>query len=268
MLIIFTDLDGTLLNQDDYRYDAAVPVLERLQELKIPVVPVTSKTRAEVELLREELQLTDPFIVENGSGVFVPLDERRFIVTNPQVASSYHLERLGCTYTEAREGLKKISQILATSLHGFGDLTVAEVREKTGLTVAEAQRAKTREFTEPFVTPQQIPADQLKQTVQEQDFQVVVGDRFSHLIGNTAGKGKAVRWLLEQYQSADRIVTVGLGNSPNDLGMLEVVDYPIIIPGNKGPHSGLTGRGWEVAPAPGCQGWAEAVTAIYKRLLP
>ena len=233
MLIIFTDLDGTLLNQDDYRYDAAVPVLEKLRAQKIPVVPVTSKTRAEVEVLREELSLTDPFIVENGSGVFVPVDDRRFVITNPQVASSYHLERLGCTYTEAREGLKGISRVLDSPLRGFGDLTVAEVREKTGLTVAEAQRAKTREFTEPFVTPQQIPAEQLKQAVQEQGFQIVVGDRFSHLIGNTAGKGKAVRWLLEQYQSADQVVTVGLGNSPNDLGMLEVVDYPIIIPGKK-----------------------------------
>ncbi|MCU0535678.1 MAG: HAD-IIB family hydrolase, partial [Hydrococcus sp. Prado102] len=61
--LIFTDLDGTLLNQDDYAYEAAIPVLEKLKTQQIPVVPVTSKTRQEVETLRQEIKLEDPFIV-------------------------------------------------------------------------------------------------------------------------------------------------------------------------------------------------------------
>jgi mannosyl-3-phosphoglycerate phosphatase len=99
------------------------------------------------------------------------------------------------------------------------------------------------------------------------NLQIVVGDRFSHLIGASAGKGKAVEWLKQHYQLAQsetQVVTIGLGNSPNDLPMLEVVDFPVIVPGAKGTHPGLMGRGWEVAPAPGSQGWAEAVTVLWE----
>ena len=271
LLIIFTDLDGTLLNQDDYKYDRAIPVLEELKVKKIPVIPVTSKTRQEVEALRAELSLTDPFIVENGSGVFVPSNDSRFAVANRQQGTDYHLELLGCNYAEARAGLKAVAAALGEDLRGFGDLTEAEIAKLTGLPLEAVKQAKAREFTEPFLTPGHIPPAKLKQAVEAQGFRVVVGDRFSHLIWSKAGKGRATRWLKQQYlpaQSGEKLVTVGLGNSPNDLDMLENVDYPLIVPGKNGPHPGLAGRGWQVAPASGSQGWAEVVTQTLARLFP
>ncbi len=72
-------------------------------------------------------------------------------------------------------------------------------------------------------------------------------------------------WLKQHYQGVEdqaSLVTVGLGNSPNDLPMLEVVDIPIIIPGNGGPHQALAQRGWQIAPQPGCQGWALAISSL------
>ncbi|MCG8362555.1 MAG: haloacid dehalogenase, partial [Pseudanabaenales cyanobacterium] len=127
-----------------------------------------------------------------------------------------------------------------------------------------------REFTEPFRTPKNVPTDQLKQAVHEMGFQVVVGDRFSHLIGSEAGKGKAVRQLTQLYQSAlpksVQLTTIGLGNSPNDLGMLENVKIPVIVPSSQGPHPDLSERNWQVAPAPGPQGWAMAVEKICQEL--
>ena len=259
-MIIFTDLDGTLLNQDDYSYEAAIPMVRKLQEQQIPVIPVTSKTRCEVEVLLANLALNDPFVVENGSGAFIPLGEG----FNPR-RGEYTRSLFGCTYEEAREGKIAIGTILGEDLRGFGDLTATEIVELTGLKFHEAQRAKTREFTEPFVTPRNVSAEKLRTCVQTLGFRVVVGDRFSHLIGGNAGKGKAVKWLIEHYKSSTgsaKIVTVGLGNSPNDLEMLETVDYPIIIPGKNGPHPGLSGRGWEVASSPGCQGWALKVANL------
>jgi len=251
-LLIFTDLDGTLLNQEDYKYDPALPIIEQLKIKKIPVIPVTSKTRLEVESLRKAIGLKDAFIVENGSGVFYfkPGEE------------NYQLEFLGVTYAEARKGLSQVAAVLGENLRGFGDLTESEITQLTGLSLEGVKAAKMREFTEPFITPKHIPTEKIKETVERLGFKVVVGDRFSHLIGGNAGKGKAVRWLINYYQSltpGEKIVTVGLGNSPNDLEMLETVDHPIIIPGNKGPDPGLVGRGWEVAPVPGSLGWTQAV---------
>ena len=105
-LIIFTDLDGTLLNSEDYDYRAAIPMLEKLKAQQVPVVPVTSKTRAEVEALRQELNLSAPFIVENGSGVFIAREEKHFVVANLERQAGYYIKRLGCTYREARRGLR------------------------------------------------------------------------------------------------------------------------------------------------------------------
>ena len=268
MLLIFTDLDGTLLNQDDYDYRAALPQLERLQAQSIPVIPVTSKTRVEVEQLRSQIGLTDPFIVENGSGIFVPQGDPRFQVAASQTDGDYHLIRLGCTYETARTGLRQVEAALAQQLIGFGDMTVADVVARTGLPEADAAQAKTRDFTEPFVTPKTLAPEQIEQAVESQGFRVVVGDRFSHLIGPKAGKGRAVQQLVAAYQAvhADAsITTVGLGNSPNDLAMLEAVDIPIVIPGKHGAHPQLAIRGWTIASAPGCQGWAQAIATVCDR---
>ncbi len=42
--LVFTDLDGTLLNHDDYSWEAARPALEELQRQSIPLILVSSKT--------------------------------------------------------------------------------------------------------------------------------------------------------------------------------------------------------------------------------
>ena len=267
-LIIFTDLDGTLLNQEDYDYKPAIPMLEKFKKKGVPIIPVTSKTRAEVAQLREDIGLNDPFIVENGSGIFVPLEDDRFVVSTDNVKDKYALQLLGCHYEEARAGLKQLSADLNENMRGFGDLSPSELQSLTGLPLEEVKLAQTREFTEPFVTPKHISTEAIEQTAAKYNFRVLVGDRFSHLIGAEAGKGKAVTWLLQNYQASsptDQIVTVGLGNSPNDLEMLESVDIPLVIASQKGVHPRLKDRGWEIPNSPGSQGWAEATAKIYQK---
>lgn len=268
MLLIFTDLDGTLLNGDDYCYDGAIPALQQLHREKIPVIPVTSKTRSEVETLRSKIGLTDAFIVENGSAIFIPETAHFLASTEIQKKEHYYLYLLGCSYTQSCQGLSQLSAQLKQPLTGFADLTETEIAQLTGLKLDEAKQAKQREFTEPFITPKTLPQSLIETTVQQLGFQVVIGDRFSHLIGKYAGKGKAVKWLTQQYQRCyptAKIQTVGLGNSPNDLAMLESVDIPIVIPGKNGPHPRLANLGWLVATASGSQGWGNEVISIVER---
>jgi len=40
LIVIFTDLDGTLLDHDSYSWEEAVPALERCKGLRVPVILV------------------------------------------------------------------------------------------------------------------------------------------------------------------------------------------------------------------------------------
>lgn len=268
-LMLFTDLDGTLLNSESYAYDAALPVLATLKHRGVPVIPVTSKTRAEVETLIQQIGLTDPFVVENGSAIYLPRETCPFALPEGDDVGPYRVVALGVAYVMARAGLKAIAQELGRPLKGFGDLSVEQVQQLTGLSAADAHEAKMREFTEPFLTPKNTPPERLTAAVEEMGFKVVVGDRFCHLIGGDAGKGIAVHQLVELHRATlsagQQIVTVGLGNSPNDLDMLENVDHAIVLPGANGPHPQLRDRGWNIAPQPAPEGWAIAVNQALQR---
>ena len=215
-LIIFTDLDGTLLNSETYDYAVTVPIIQQLKDLKIPVVPVTSKTRAEVATLRQEVGLTDPFVTENGSGIFIEVNHNPFGKPLGEQEGEFYVVALGCPYVQARAGLRVIANELRHSLLGFGDMTIKRLEKYTGLSAKDAQEAKAREFSEPFITPKAVTSEQMVEAVESLGFKVVVGDRFSHLIGPEAGKGNAVNQLVSLYQdmlpAGETIVTATTRN--------------------------------------------------------
>lgn len=271
-LLCFTDLDGTLLNHDDYSYEAAIPVIHELQHQGIPVIPNTSKTRAEVTELRQALELKDPFVVENGSGIFLEPGDDRFGLEAYAAAldevdgPTNRLLRLqlGVDYGKARGQLRMLGEAIAEPLRGFGDMTPEEVQQLTGLSLAEVEQACDREFSEPFLKPY-ADLEELEALAAERRYQILVGNRFCHLLGAQAGKGNAVQLLKQAWLTAhpgDEVVTLGLGDSPNDLSMLEAVDIAVVVPGVNGPHPQLAEQGWKVAPEMGCVGWAKAVVAV------
>ena len=73
-LVIFTDLDGTLLDRNTYSFEPAQSTLHLIKQKNIPLVLSSSKTRAEIEFYRRRLENDHPFISENGGAVFIPRD--------------------------------------------------------------------------------------------------------------------------------------------------------------------------------------------------
>jgi hydroxymethylpyrimidine pyrophosphatase-like HAD family hydrolase len=63
-IVIYTDLDGSLLDHHSYSHAAADALLAELETQGIPVIPVSSKTRAELLQLRRQLDNRHPFIVD------------------------------------------------------------------------------------------------------------------------------------------------------------------------------------------------------------
>jgi mannosyl-3-phosphoglycerate phosphatase len=56
-LVIFTDLDGTLLDRNTYSFEPALPALHLIRQKDIPLILTSSKTRAEIEFCQAQLQI-------------------------------------------------------------------------------------------------------------------------------------------------------------------------------------------------------------------
>lgn len=261
--VVFTDLDGTLLDRKTYRADPALEVLKELAKREIPVVPVTSKTRKEVlHLQQTQLPFRGPFIVENGSAIVFPLEDPWTPDERGEVRDRFRIVRLGSTYEEARRALLSLREDLRIPLVTLPELSDEDVTRLTGLRGTSVAHARAREFSEVFLVPASPHLDLLRRTAETRGFRILVGDRFGHIVGIRAGKGEALRVLMDLLRERfpeTRWRTIGLGNSPNDVELLEFTDHSVVIPGPAGPHPELDRGGWIVAPAPGPEGWAQAI---------
>ena len=131
--IVFTDLDGTLLDHATYSWEPALPALSLLRERQIPLVFCSSKTRAEIEHYRRELGNLDPFISENGGGIFIPdgYFDLSVLPLEPLVTKTagWAIIRLGAPYLRLRQAIRRLREE-GFALTGFGDMTIAEVAAK------------------------------------------------------------------------------------------------------------------------------------------
>jgi mannosyl-3-phosphoglycerate phosphatase len=267
-ILVFTDLDGTLLDHRTYSFEPARPTLRLLRESGIPLIICTSKTRAEVEGIRAALGNTDPFIVENGGAVFVP--EGDFPI-GPRAArrdSGYLVVEMGTSYSQILSVFSHMKERLPGRLRGFSDLTVEDVARLTGLSLDQAARAKKREYDEAFVL--EDPAtnlDSVREIAESTGLSITRG-RFFHLTGDN-DKGRAVRLVKDIYARTDGIAprSIGLGDSPNDLPLLENVDFPVLVqkPGGRYEPS-IRLDNLVFAPGEGPIGWSVAVRELVERL--
>jgi mannosyl-3-phosphoglycerate phosphatase len=266
-LLVFTDLDGTLLDHETYSFEPALPALTLLQERNIPLVFCTSKTRAEIEPLRNQLKNTHPFISENGGALFIP---RGYFCPEPETDwqdKHYLTVELGTRYSQLREVFTRMQSALPVQLKGFGDCTPDEVAGLCGLSLSAAKLAMQREYDEPFIVEGKIPFDALQEIACHSAVQVTKGGRFYHLMGNN-DKGKAVLQLSDMYQSeSGHPTTIALGDSLNDLPMLEVVDYPVLVKKPDGSYDpAVKLKNILLTRGSGPSGWNEALLGLLPSL--
>jgi mannosyl-3-phosphoglycerate phosphatase len=230
--MIFTDLDGTLLDRNTYGWEEALPALDLCIRLDIPVILVSSKTRAEMEVLRSKLSLSAPFISENGGGVFFPAETFGDPAHGATFNNGLWEWSLGYPYALLIKGLQEIRDELGWNIKGFSDMSIKEISDLTNLDQEASRLAAMREYDEPFILfGDDPPPDEavLFKTVEQKGLKVVSGGRFYHLQGKN-DKGLAMEKILSWYrQFHDKIVSIALGDSPNDFPMLERADYPVLV---------------------------------------
>ncbi|MFB3855430.1 MAG: HAD-IIB family hydrolase [Vicinamibacterales bacterium] len=271
-LVVFTDLDGSLIDERTYSFEPAAAALQALARAGVQVIPVTSKTRAELEVLAGELDIRGPWIVENGGAVVVPRDRAETVPAGAfEEAGDYLVLPLGVAREQLVAALREMESEVGTVLVGFSNMDRESITELTGLSGAAADRAMAREYDEPFLPIEGGALERLSCIAAERGLIVTRGGRFFHLTGGV-DKGQAVRRLLALLRGGSRLASVGLGDSPNDLSMLLAVDRPIVVPRPGGRADRFLAERLpraELAPHPGPRGWQEAVLGVLGgRVLP
>jgi mannosyl-3-phosphoglycerate phosphatase len=266
--VIYTDLDGTFLDEKSYSFRESLPALWTAQGRGIAVVFCSSKTRAEIEHIRTATEVNDPFIVENGGAIYVPEGYFPFLIEGSAARDGYAVIELGEPYSKLVELFRMFhADFPGLGIVGFSGLTVKEIAQECAMTLVEAQRAKDREYSEPFRFSDSAPeaTQRFLQRIRESGRQFSAGGRYYHLHGNS-DKGMAVRFLNEMFFRAyGPITTVGLGDSPNDEPMLNNVELPIIVKRPSGIHDPkLTAQfsGARLTERIGPQGWRDAVMQL------
>ena len=243
--IIFSDLDGTLLDHKTYTFEPALEALSVIKSNQIPLILTSSKTKAEIERIQSKLTLKDPFIFENGSGVFY----------NNQIFS------FGINLSEIHDKIIPLQKIFNFNCYSL--LPLDEAVQHTGLPEEEAKLSQQRQFSEPIIW---LDGEEKKidfiQRIHQLGLHVSQGGRFL-TISSHYDKAKALKWikniLENDYQN--QFISIALGDGENDISMIDESDIKILIRNNNG-H--LQKPGWILSKMCGPSGWNQEILKVLK----
>lgn len=235
--IVFTDLDGSLLDNENYSCEEARPALNLLQKKNIPVIANTSKTLAELLPIRESIGNHDPFIVENGAAIYIP---EGYFKHQPQNTKTITFK--GEKFWEFSQAyprshwtnlLMKINWRYPDDYISFSQLGVSGILKCTGLGLEESIQANERKFSEPILwLGKQQAKKNFIHSVRSAGAEVVEGGRFIHIIDASTDKASAMKKLIdffEQNNQQSQLQSIALGDSKNDVSMLNEADFAAVI---------------------------------------
>jgi len=253
---VFTDLDGTVLGHDDYRYQPVVSKIAELQALSIPVYLNSSKTYAELEQWQLRLGAEPIVICENG-GVIV--DTR-----------TQGVRVLGMAYSEICHRLDVIRIDKNWLFEGFHDWSAQQVVEYTGLSLDEAQLAQQRMATEPLLWhDDESELEAFRELLGLHGLQLQKGGRFYHVMAHH-DKAMALQEVIALHlqqigAEGDSFKVIALGDGGNDLAMLCQADYAVVMPQAKGGYLEFRHPRKVQAKQQAPEGWVEAISSLQIR---
>lgn len=244
--MVFSDLDGTLLDHDGYSFEAAKPALAALAERAIPVVPSTSKTLVELETLSVEIGLSGAAIAENGAAI-------RFADGTIDRAVSR---------ADIFAALSDLPNSISSCMECFCDMSIERLVALTGLDRPSAEAAAAREASEPFLWHGDAAgmAD-LTARLAAHDLQVTQGGRFFHIVP-PRDKAAAMQTMLARFDAPPQ--SWALGDGPNDVSMLLAADRGALIANRHlGTQSLLPGdHRLYLSRREGAAGWCDAIAVF------
>ena len=240
--VVFTDIDGTLVDINTSEYGKETDKLIRLiKERNIPLILTSAKTRLEQNKFRKDLGLSDPFIVENGGAIVIPkgyfsdyaLRDIKYPLRETQETDSVNHEiviELGKPADYIRAKLSDIRKRSKINFRGVADISVEKLSNLALISREQAKRMAQRNYGETILQIQSEDIARFIKYVQEDGMKVIHGGRFFDVTVGT-DKGIAVGILKKLFKDKfhNNVTFFGIGDSTNDIPMLNLMDIPILV---------------------------------------
>ena len=254
-MVVFTDLDATLLDHETYSYAAADEALGWLREQHIPLVLCSSKTLAEMNVLHAELGLSAPMVTENGAAVAFP---------SQADGAEWEIAATGASHDQVLSVIRALRTEHTYDFEGFSDWDVQGVMDHTGLPADRAALSRQRNGTEPILWNDSVERfGAFEAAVEAAGLRIVAGGRFLHVMGRF-DKADGMQTVL-QHLPHQQPTVIALGDSPNDAAMLNAADIAVVIQSPRAEHLQPGAERVIRTTGQGPVGWQEAMDLIRQK---
>ena len=251
-ILIFTDLDGSLLHRDTFKFDEIKDYMNKLLSKGIYIIPNTSKTEKEILEFNNELGSSLPFISENGS-VIKGLD-----LLNSNLPKELILSREKDNLIKIFENMVPIS--LQDKCKWLSEIDKKKQRLIFGLENEKLKMALDRKYTIPFIFEgTKNEKKELSKIVKKKGLDLQEGGRVINLT-DKVNKAKALQVFVRFFKKNNKNVkTIAVGDNYNDLDMLKTSDFPCLVFNDKFTLDEIHIKNLITTNKPSPEGWADVI---------
>ena len=252
-VLIFSDLDGTLLNRDTFSFDEIKNYILYLISNDISLIPNSSKTKEEINEFNKKLGEDLPYIVENGAAIF----DLHLINSNfpEEIVLSREIEEILSIFNE------KIPKNLVSKLKFLHNLDLSDQMKILGLSKEKIRNALKRKYSIPLLFNGNISEKrEIKNLVKSAGLTLQEGGRVINLCDNVS-KSTAMKKVVKLFNkiSNDKLTTIAVGDNFNDLEMLKNSDIPCLVFNDKFTLETININNCLVSKKSAPEGWEEIV---------
>ena len=251
-ILIFTDLDGSLLDRDTFKFDEIKHYLKKLLSKGIFIIPNTSKTEKEILEFNNELGSNLPYISENGSAI------NGLDLLNSNLPKELILSREKNNLTKIFE--KSVPINLQNKCEWLSEMNKKKQSLIFGLEDEKLKMALDRKYTIPFIFDgNKNEKNKLFKIVKKNGLILQEGGRVINLT-DKVNKAKALQVFVRFYKKNNKNVkTIAVGDNYNDLDMLKVSDFPCLVFNDKFTLDQIPIDDLITTNKPSPEGWADVI---------
>ncbi len=225
--IIFTDLDESLLNQNKYNAKILDKFIKGLIKENYSIVAITSKTFSEVTKLFKLNNIQFPFSTENGALFTIPYSK-----SNKKLSFMNKVNNKAIKTSRIMDILSKLSSKYLKNISFIKDLNVDQQIKITNLKKEEIFYFNNRNFSVSIIWKgSNISLERFKKEISRYDLHILFGGKVLNISGCHT-KLDAIKYFEKYYSKKLDIsdfITVSIGDSNNDIEMLNYTDYSGVV---------------------------------------